>query len=372
MLNNVMLAAAWFVAPLFAPSKIAQAYVLAAAVVVAGTVQILVQLPMLRRLGYRFDYNWPAAREGVLQVGRNLAPMLFGLAVTQINTFNDSLIARGLEANSSAPQPMSWLGGAVDYPMQQGAITVLYYGERFYELPVGIVGMAVAVAIFPLLSRHATRGNLRQLGADMTLGLRLVTCLSIPAGVGLMLLADPIARLVLKSGHFGEADTLRAAQVIAWYSTGVWAYCAAPVVVRGFYAMGNAATPVRIAAWMVGLNLLLNFTLIWPMHESGLALSTSIAAAVQLVVLTIAFSRSEARLDWRQLSATTARTLVATAAMASAAYATLQWMPAKDSFADKLLQVGGPIACGMAIYCGVYLLLGGRELGMLLSGRSDE
>ena len=86
--------------------------------------------------------------------------------------------------------------------MQQGAAAVLYYGERFYEFPVGIVGMAVAVAIFPLLSRHAARGDRRQLGADMTLGLRLVFCLSVPAGVGLMLLAEPIARLLLQSGQF--------------------------------------------------------------------------------------------------------------------------------------------------------------------------
>ena len=98
MLNIVWLVAAWRVAPWFAPNQVAQAYVLAVAVLVAGVAQVVVQLPTLRRLGFHFDYNWPAAREGVMQIARNMAPMLVGLAVTQINTFIDSLIAWGLAA----------------------------------------------------------------------------------------------------------------------------------------------------------------------------------------------------------------------------------------------------------------------------------
>ncbi|MCE5266767.1 MAG: murein biosynthesis integral membrane protein MurJ [Planctomycetaceae bacterium] len=370
MLNVVMLAAAWGVAPRFAPNEVAQAYVLAAGVVVAGVSQILVQLPMLRRLGYRFDYNWAAARQATRQIARNLAPMLVGLAVTQINTFNDSLVAWGLAVSPSGPQSIGWLG--VRYPMKQGAAAVLYYGERFYEVPVGIVGMSVAVAIFPLLARHAARGDRRQLGVDMTLGLRLLLCLSIPAGLGLMLMAQPIARLILQSGQFGPEDTARAARAIACYSSAVWAYCAAPVVVRGFYALNDYGTPLRLAAWMVVLNLLLNFTLIWtPMEEAGLALSTAIAAAVQLVVLTAIFSRRRASLGWGQLAATAVRTLLASAVMAATVYFTLERMPDGDRLSHQAIRVCVPILCGAAVYCGAYLLLGGRELGMLLTGRSD-
>ncbi|MEN6457901.1 MAG: murein biosynthesis integral membrane protein MurJ [Thermoguttaceae bacterium] len=370
MLNVVMLVAAWGVAPAFAPNQIAQAYVLAVGVVVAGVSQIVVQLPMLRRLGYRFDYNWAAARTSVRQIARNLAPMLVGLAVTQINTFNDSLVAWGLAGSPTGPQNIGWLG--VRYPMRQGAAAVLYYGERFYEVPVGIVGMSVAVAIFPLLARHAAHGDRRQLGNDMTLGLRLLLCLSIPAGAGLMLMAQPIARLILQNGQFGPEDTARAARAIACYASAVWAYCAAPVVVRGYYALNDMGTPVRVAAWMVGLNLLLNFTLIWtPLEEAGLAMSTAIAAAAQLFVLTVIFSRGHAPLGWRQLGATTVRTVLATAAMGAAVYASLHWMPAGERLNEQLVRVGVPIACGAAVYCVAYWLLGGRELGMLLSGKSD-
>ena len=369
MLNIVWLAAAWAVAPWFAPNQVAQAYVLAVAVVIAGVVQVVVQLPMLRRLGFHFDYNWPAAREGLTRIGRNLAPMLVGLAVTQINTFNDSFIAWGLATPADGPQRIAWLGDAVRYPLQQGAVAAIYYGERMYEFPLGIVGTAVAVAIFPLLSRHAARGDRRQLGADMTLGLRLVLCLGVPAGVGLILLAQPVARLLFQHGQFGPDDTVRAARMIACYATGVWAYCASSVVVRGFYALKDFGTPVRIAAWMVGLNLVLNLTLIWPMAEAGLAISTSVAAALQAFVLVSVFSRRQAPLGWRPLTAAALRTLAATALMAGVVHAVLSQMPSAGDIPSQLLRVGAPVVLGAVAYGGSYWLLGGRELSMLVTGR---
>ena len=175
MLNIVWLIAALVVAPWFAPNQVAQAYVLAVAVLVAGVAQVAVQLPMLRRLGFHFDYNWSAAREGLMQIGRNMAPMLVGLAVTQINTFIDSLIAWGLAAAAgwAADDLLAGRSGPLsDAAGRRGRPLLRRSDSASFRL--GIVGMAVAVAIFPLLSRHAARGDRRQLGADMTLGLRLV------------------------------------------------------------------------------------------------------------------------------------------------------------------------------------------------------
>ena len=369
MLSIVWLIAAWLAWRWFPADQVAQAYVLAAGVVVAGVAQVAVQLPTLRRLGYYFDYNWSAARQGLIQIGRNLMPMLFGLAVTQINTFNDSLIAWGLARASDGPEFIPWLNNSVRYPMQQGAVAALFFGDQLSEFPLGIVGMAVAVAIFPLLSRHAARGDRQQLGADMTLGLRLVLCLGVPAGAGLILLAEPIARLLLQHGYFERGDTIRTALIIAWYASGVWAYCASQVVVRGFYALNDCATPVRVAAWVVGLNLALNLTLIWPMAEAGLAASTSVAAAVQTVVLMAIFSRRQAPLGWRSLLATVTRTILSTLVMAGVVYVTLVHMPSTGEIVSQLLRVGVPILLGGAAYCGSYWLLGGRELGMLLNGR---
>jgi putative peptidoglycan lipid II flippase len=340
-------------------------------VIVAGILQVLAQLPTLRRLGFHFDYHWPAAREGLMQVIRNMAPMFAGLAVTQINTLLSSLIAWGMTAPAGGPHLISWLGG-VRYPMEQGAVAAMSYGSQLYEFPLGIVGSALAIAIFPLLSRHAVRGDFRRLSGDMTLGLRLVVCLGVPAGLGLVVLAGPIARLIFERGQFLPADTVRTARMIAVYSTGVWAYCASPVLVRGFYALNDRVTPVRIAVWTVGLNLVLNVTLIWPMAEAGLALSTSVAAAVQAILLVAIFSRRRARLDWRQLSLTAGRTLASTALMAAAVLISLRHTPADERLMSQVIRVGVPLALGIVTYCASYWLLGGRELSMLIGRQGGE
>jgi putative peptidoglycan lipid II flippase len=364
LLNLCWLFGVWVIAPSFAPDKHAQAYVLAACVVAAGVLQLGIQIPVLFRLGFQFDYNWAAGRSALGEVIRAMGPMVLGLAVTQVNTLMDSLIAWGLAAAPNGPRQITWLGG-IEYPMQQGATAAIYYGERLYQFPLGILGLAVATAIFPLLSRHAARGDLRQLGADLTLGLRVVLALGVPAGVGLILLAEPLARLLFERGQFNAEDTLRAARMIACYAGGVWAYCALPVIIRGFYALGDRVTPVRIGLAAVGLNLVLNLTLIWPLAERGLAVATAVAATVQLLLLAVAFSRRKSRLDWRSLGATAARTLAATTAMVVIGSVILSWIAPAQGLGNQLLRVASPLAASMTTYVLVFRLCGGREIGML-------
>jgi putative peptidoglycan lipid II flippase len=409
VLNVCWLAAAWVAASQF-DQQTQQAYVLAGGVLVAGVLQLGVQLPVLRRLGFRFDYNWSASREGLGQVGRALAPMLVGLAVTQINTFLDSLVAWGLAApqisdlgfgisdlGSEGPPskseilnpkskmrnpadpghpPIPWLGGLVRYPLEQGAVAAIYYGERLYQFPLGVLGMAVAAAIFPLLSRHAARGDRAKLGADLTLGLRLVLCLGVPASAGLVILAHPLAKLLFEHGQFTPGDTLRAARMIACYGAGVWAFCALPVVIRGFYALGDCGTPAKIAAWVVGLNLGLNLSLIWtPLQEAGLAVATSVSAAVQLVAMMLIFSRRRAPLGWTALAVTALRTLPCTLLMAAAGCTTLhllgRFTPA-EGLTSELARVLLPLLLSMAVYLTSYSLSRGREVAILFGAEMVE
>jgi len=372
VLNVCWLAGAWVVAPYFAPDREAQAYVLAVSVLVAGLVQLGVQLPVLRALGFRFDYNWAASRAGIRQIVFAMGPLVLGLAITQINTLLDSLIAWGLAATPGGPQQISFAGAVFRYPMEQGAVAAIYYGERLYQFPLGILGLAVGTAIFPLLSRHVARGDRHKVGMDMTLGLRLVLFLGVPAGVGLAILAEPLARLLFQRGHFTPDDTARCARMIATYASGVWAYCALPVLVRGFYALSDRITPVRIGVGVVGLNLALNLTLIWPLAEAGLAVGTSVAAAVQTSLLAFLFSRRESPLDWRALGATLARTAVATVLMAAAGLAALKSIPSADGLASASARVFVPFFLSVAVFFLAYRLLKGQELRILLGGAEEE
>ena len=368
VLNVCWLAGAWVAAAHFTHDQEAQAYVLAVSVLIAGVFQLGVQLPVLRASGFRFDYNWAASRAQLREVVRAMGPMVLGLAITQINTLSDSLIAWGMAAVPGGPERIAWLGGVARYPMEQGAVAAIYYGARLYQFPLGVLGLAVATAIFPLLSRHAARGDHGKLGADMTLGLRLVLFLGIPAGVGLILLAEPLARLLFERGRFTADDTARTARMIATYASGVWAYCALPVLVRGYYALSDRTTPVRVGLAVVGVNLALNLVLIWPFAEAGLAVATSVAAGLQASLLAVLFSRRRGRLDWRLLGATAARTVLSTLLMAAAGYAVLVVIPRADGLLNELARVLVPLVAAGVVFFAAYRLLGGRELRILLSG----
>lgn len=368
LLNVFWLAAVWFIAPRFAPDKLAQAYVIAAAILLSGVVQFGVQLPALGALGFRFDFNWPATRESVKQIGRTMLPVTLGLAVTQLNTLMDSLIAWGLSSPPGTSETIPWLAYDVSYPMQSGAAAAVYYGERFYQLPVGLLGVAIATVIFPLLSRHAARGDRAQVGQDLSLGLRLVWFTALPAGVGIMLVAQPLTQALFERGAFTSEDSARAARMIAGYASGVWAYSAIPVLVRGYYAVGDALTPARVGLIAVAVNLVLNLTLIWPLAELGLTVSTSIAAGLQVVLLTAGFSRRASPLKWSELFSTLVRSALAVAAMSIVVLAA-DYFSAPAFSATRTQQamyLTLVIALGAATYAATAWLLRMQELRFLL------
>lgn len=369
LLNICWLVAIWFVAPRLTDDKQTQAYILAASVLVAGVLQLASQLPMLWSLGFRFDYDWPASRAAVRRVVTALVPMVLGLTVTQINTLVDSLLAWSLAAGADSTEPIAWLGGAVDYPLRQGAAAAIYYGERLYQFPLGMLGMTVATVIFPLLSRHAARGQHQHLAEDLTLGLRLVLFLGVPAGAGLVLLSDPLARLLFEHGEFSATDATRVARMIACYGIGVWAFCASPVLVRGYYALDDQRTPLRAGAIAMLTNVALNLLLVWPMAEAGLALATSLAATLQIVLLTGWFSRRFGALGWRELGRTALITLAATACLLAAGWTALRLAPKELETSGRFLRVAAPLLSGAAAFVAASWLLRAEELHFLL-GRS--
>jgi len=366
LLNICWLVAICLVAPRLTTDKETQAYILAVSVLVAGALQLAAQVVMLRRLGFCFDYNWAASRHALLQIVASLGPMVLGLAVTQINGFFDSLMAWFLAAPAEGSARIEWLGGVVTYPLRQGAAAAIYYGERLYQLPLGLLGVAVATVIFPLLSRHAARGRHDKLGEDLSLGLRLVLFLGIPAGAGLVLLSHPLSTLMFEHGEFTSSDASRVAGMISCYGLGVWAFCALPVIVRGFYALGDQRTPLRAGAKAMLANIALNLLLVWPMAEAGLALATSLAAVLQTTLLTAEFSRRWGNLRGGEIGRTAAATLLATACMLLGGCLTLACLPSAPGNLVVVLRVALPMAVGAAIFFAVSHKLRIRELDLLL------
>jgi putative peptidoglycan lipid II flippase len=371
LLNVCWLAAAWFVAPWFADDKAAQAYVIAGAVLIAGVLQCAVLLPPLYRAGFRFHLDlrdsWPALRQTLVA----MLPIAFGLAVTQINTLVDSLLAVALAGAPGERFSIGWLG-EYSYPLQTGAAAAIYYGERFYQLPVGMLGLAIATVIYPALARHAARGDRQRIGADLTSGLRWVLFASIPAGVGLMLVAEPLMRVLFVRGAFNERDASRAAAMIACYSSAAWAYCTLPILARGFYSLGDRTTPLRVGILAVVTDIAASLVLIGPFAERGLALSTALAASVQVVLLTGLLAKT-LPLAWSELRGSLIRTLSATTVMGMVVHTTSRFVLTDDlSRTGMLLAIGVLIVAGAAAYLLVARILGSSELKLLSSRRVAE
>ncbi len=294
VLNICWIIGAVLIAPSVSGNSVSQAYVLAISVLIGGVLQWAVQWPDLRRAGFRVQTlqsvtDPSAIADRVKLIRRGMIPTTVALVVTQLNTLSDSLVAWALAAPPNGPQTISWLSN-VRYPMEQGAAAAIYFGERLYQFPLGLIGIAAATVVFPLLSRHAARGDRQSIGRDLTLGLRMVLLIAVPCAVGLVVLAEPITRLLFGHGRFTDHDVARTARMTAIYGAGVWAYCSLPVLVRGFYALSDRIRPLRVALAAVVLNIVLDFSLIWPLAEAGLATATVVSAALQAIVLAVLFA----------------------------------------------------------------------------------
>ncbi len=246
-------------------------------VILAGIIQVLWSLFALRDRAW-WDRQWRSARPALRQVLTQAGPMIVGLGVLQLNTLLDGLIA-------SYPTVIGPTIFGIEYPLQEGAMASVTFAQRLYQFPLGVFGIAVATAIFPLLAR---------LGEDedgftdaLRRGLRLVVFIGLPASAGLMIVREPLVAVILQGGDFTAEDTQRVAFVLLGYAPAVWAYSMIHVITRAFYAKGNSLTPMKVGVSVVALNLALNLTLIWFLREAGLAWSTSICAFVQVIALMI-------------------------------------------------------------------------------------
>lgn len=362
LFNLCWLAAIWLIAPRWPDSPTTQAAAVAVAVVISGVLQVVAQAPALRRQGFRFDYRPAAVAEPLSDLSRRFLPLLLGAAAVQVNTFLDSMIAWGLSDGGNPESRIAWLGG-IRPPLNQGAAAAIYFGERMYWLPLGLLGLAVATAIFPRFSRHAAERRPDRLASDLTAAIRLVLVLAAPAAVALVLFAAPLTRLLFERGAFSTADSVRAARVVMAYGFGVPAFCALPIILRGYYAMGRTQTPSILAAIMVLLNLLLNLALVWPLAEAGLAASTSVCATLQAVLLLVVFSRTVSRIDGRRLVAAMCRTAAAVGLMTVVGAATMRGLAGwneQQGLPARAIALFVPLSVATGAYLAAILCLGGR------------
>jgi len=365
ILNIIWLLGLLVIIPFFSDDPATKCYLLTICVLIAGFLQFAIHIPFLRAHGFRFHLNFATVAPDVKQIFQNFFPKIFGLTSIQLNVLTATCIAWLF--SGGANQPIFWLFDLLNYPFRQGAAAAIYYSERMYEFPQGLIGLGVAMAIYPLLTRHAAEKNYKALGDDLTLGLRIQFMLAIPAGCGLMLLSEPLVRLFFQRGAFTLADVDRTADMVFWFATGIWAFCALPIIVRAFYALGDIRTPCRWGLVGMVLNIVLGVLLIFPLKEQGLALAMSATAGIQSLALLYIFTVRYGHIDFPALATCLTRICLASGIMTIVIRLLATTVPGTSSIADAL-RIALCAVVGAFVFFVVYRSLGGRELGVLLRG----
>ncbi len=278
ILNGLMIAAAYGFAGVFV-NQLYHLIWIGIAVVFAGVLQVAWSLLALRRYGW-FTKETDSAQDELKIMMRRMLPMIIGLGTLQLNTLID-----GFVANWSNLFGSSFFFG-LEYPLGDGAMASITWAQRLYQFPLGVFGIALATAIYPLLAKQSK--DQTTFASTIHRGLRLVIFIGLPASAGLIFVREPLVAVVFQGQNFTSEDAMRVGTILLGYATAVWAYSMTQVLTKGFYAKDDAKTPVVIAMICVGLNFVLNVLLIWtPLNTSGLAWSTAICGVIQACLLLV-------------------------------------------------------------------------------------
>ncbi len=265
---------------------------------VGGLWQLTAQFPSLRRVGFRFnpDFQWRDA--GVRMILVLMGPAVIAASAVQVNVLINSGFAARL-----GDGPVSWLNIAF----------------RLMQLPLGIFGVAVATVALPLVARSASLGRTGEFRGALAHAIRLVMLLTIPSAIGLIILAEPIIRLIYQHGRFTAEGTAQTAGALRFYALGLAGYAGVKVLAPAFYAINKRNLPMVVSLFSIAVNFALNwlFTFRFGLGHRGLALSTSLVAMTNFLILYAMMRHHTGRLETGAMLSTLGKVALAGAVLAA-------------------------------------------------------
>ena len=276
LLNLSVIGAAIFLTKYVNPPILALAW----GTFIGGVVQLAFQVPALKRIGMLPKWDWQPKDPGVLRILSLMAPALLGVSVAQISILLNTQIASFLETGS-----VSWLTAA----------------DRLMEFPSALLGVALGTVLLPSLVKLHVTQNAEEFSALLDWGLRLTLLLTLPAAVGLAMLATPLIATLFQHGKFDVTAVMMTSQALIAYSVGLTGIILVKILAPAFYARQNIKTPVKIAIATLVIVQLANLAFVPWLKHAGLALSIGLGACVNAGLLYY-FMRRQAiyvpRSDW--------------------------------------------------------------------------
>jgi len=329
--NIVAIACAFLLVPLMSAFGWPGITAMAISVILGGLAQIAIQWPSLRREGFRYRPSLYPRDPALGQILVLMGPGAVGLAATQVNIFVNTQLATSLGT---------------------GAVSWLNYAFRLMYLPIGLFGVSIATAVLPLAARQAAVDDTRAIRETVSRGLGLMMTMNVPAAIGLVVLATPIARLLFERGQFLPGDTEATASALRFYAVGLVGYSTARIASPIFYAIGRTRVPMAASVVSVTCNLIASLALVRVLGFRGLALGTSLAALANAAVLLAFLRRDLGGVNGRRLLMAFLKVSIASLAMAVAAwlvYRALENILAGSGVAAQAARLFGAITSGILV-----------------------
>jgi len=324
---------------------------LAIGVTLGGLVQLAIQIPFLWRRGMHFQLGISFKHPGIQKVARLMGPGLVGIGVAQINFAVDTVFA-------------------TSRLMPSGSLMSLQIADRVMELVLGGYAIAIATAILPLMSQHVAERNLFELRQTVSFSLRLVTFITIPAMVGLVVLRGPIIEVLFQHGRFNRQSTDLTAWALLFFALGLPWFAATKIIVPAFYSTHDTRTPVKVAMAVMFANIAFNLLLLRPLRNGGPAASTSLAALLNFGILFWIFRRRHGLLGGRSILRSGAKVSAASAVMGLVCWAMLGMSGFQEpagaihhSVTWQVVALASMLAVAASLFFGLAWLLDCEELG---------
>ncbi len=308
---------------------------------IGGAAQFLMQLPSLFRVGFRFSPILSFVDPGVKRVMSLMGPAILGTSAVQVNVLVNTFFVSGINGG------ISWLG----------------YAFRLMQFPIGIFGVAIGTASIPVLSRMASQGKIKDFRDTLSSSMNLVFLMTLPSACGLVVLGEPIIRLLYShGGAFKESDVPATAWALSGYAIGLTGYSAIKVLSPAFYAMDDAKTPMVIAIISIAINAVASYFLMTLLSgygvtdtqpnglgHVGVALATSCVALVNFFALAWFMRRKIKRLNGREIIMSFLKIAGSSAVLSLVCYVSFHYLTnrfAVKTFSIKCIEVFVPIALG--------------------------
>ena len=332
VLNVILIATVLLVAPHFGNSLREHIYVLAGAVVLAGIIQAAYQLPTLYREGFRLRWVSPWKDPTVKAVVRNMIPGMMGVAAFQLNVVITQAIA---------------------WQTDNSIVAAFDAAVRLMEFPQGIFGISLATYLLPTLSGLASEKKFPEFRNTLTQGVGYLFLINLLAGMLLLVLAEPMVRLLFERGKFTAMDTYRSSIALACLAPGLIAFSLNNVTARAFYALGDTKTPMKISSVCLVLNIIFGIILIPTFQQGGMGVANTLSGSFNVYLLIYALRRKLPKLTFRELLPQLGQMLTCATAAGVVAWGSAWGCQAyfgDAGLAARFLTVFLPIALATGVY----------------------